>query len=205
MSRPLNKIAKLPSFEPLITMTVSGIESILANYREEHSDTDFYAYVLTTYGGLEGFGFHANDEETYEKTLIQAGTYESPKRAKKYNEFNYYKWFWGEWEKNEYIGNQDPLNASYKWLTEIYEMLDDAYPDGENWFEEMTRATHDAMIEILIRLDNKQVFGIGDDRKKCLIYAGVYDSEDDLIKRSLRELNTPQNLAENWPNFEEGL
>ncbi|MEP3891247.1 MAG: DUF4303 domain-containing protein [Hellea sp.] len=198
-------MSKLPDFEPLVAMAVSGVESILASIRQENPDTKFYAYVLTTYGGLEGFGFHANDKENYENMLIKAGTYDNPERAKKYNEFNYYKWYWGEWGENEYIGNQDPLNESYKWLMGTYETLNKAYPTDDNWFGEMKASTHDAMIEALKRLENKGVFGQGEDRGQCLVYAGVYDGGDGLTMKSLEALNSEDIVAKNWPNFNEGL
>lgn len=185
-------------FEELISLSCELIVDIYTKALNKNPDHQFYSCVLTTYDGVEGLGFHMNSKENYEACLRGAGTYENLERAERHKEFEYYKWFWGEWGDFEFIGDQTGFSKTDQWLREHLRTV------GDNQFTAFRSQVFDAMIAILKRLDNQGLFGTSADRENMFVYAGVYDS-DELVLRSARALNSESNWHKNGAEVARGL
>lgn len=178
----------VPDFEPLYAVVVPEIAKIVAQERAARPDDHVYAYALTNFPDLDGLGFHMNSEADHAADCAASKAIDDPAFAGRDMQ-SYFRWFWGEWRRGEYVGDQTRVMETATWIRGA---LGPLYKTD---YRAARRAMEDAMEEILRRLDAAGTFGTGPQRAAALIYIGFYDDTAVREIEVMRALNPPEAQA----------
>ena len=155
-------------FETLTDELVERLAGFLAAARDARENDTPYAYVLTNTTAWSAFDVSIMTET--ELALILAREASRIEAEPDYQWAEEFRWGWWEWGTGECLATSELEDFS-----KTAEMvLADHYVDYA--LPAKTRDRMQAlMIEVLRRLDERQVFGSGRDRDEVLIYPGIYD------------------------------
>lgn len=179
-----------PDFDRLQLAVTDAARTVFQRAKADHAHETFFAYVLSTYGSgaLGGCAVNTieNHRRVWDKALAQSYT--------RIEEEPHYKWFCGEWQEFEFVGDQFEFDAVYPLFNKAMEtleaLLEQRGRDGADiygvWEE---HPVYIALADALAQLDREGLFGSGETRRNTLVYVAQYDGEPGIERWSIERLN----------------